>query len=144
MAGIIFLAGTKGDDNVMKTLGDRIKALRLPGETQAQFAERLGTTQASISRYLNGRQPDRETLIKISRRTSVSLDWLLTGSGSLPAEKKSDDGTDQELIQAALAYISDLRSISSRDKTQLVAMIRDVTGDKDLRKRVVSYWEEQK
>jgi transcriptional regulator with XRE-family HTH domain len=125
----------------MRTLAERIKALRLPGETQAQFAERLNTTQASISRYLNGRQPDRETLIKIARETSVSLDWLLTGAGPGPGEKTKKDLGEKEMVQAITAYIGDLSSLSAKERGQLQGLVRDVVENKDARKDILSHWE---
>jgi transcriptional regulator with XRE-family HTH domain len=125
----------------MKTLSERIKALRLPGETQAQFADRLGTTQASISRYLNGRHPDRATLIKIAKATSVRLDWLLTGEGPMAADKASSDHGDPELLQAALAYLGALRSVPPKDRAPLQELVRDVVENKDVRKNALSHWE---
>lgn len=127
----------------MKTLADRIKSLRLKGETQAQFAERLGTTQASISRYLNGRHPDRETLIKIARCTGVSLDWLLTGEGKRAAEKETPK-SDPELMEAALASIEQIKSIPPREKDDLKSMLKDFFEDREIRKRLLSGWEESK
>ena len=126
----------------MKTLAERIKALRLPGETQAQFAERLHTTQASISRYLNGRQPDRETLIKIARQAHVSLDWLLTGTGPAPGEKPPKSVGDPVLVQAIIAYLGSLQSLSAKEKAQLQAMIRKLIEDKEVRKEIIASWEE--
>ena len=121
----------------MKTLADRIKSLRLQNETQSQFATRLNTTQASISRYLNGRQPDRETLIKIAQKTGVSLDWLLTGSSGPDLTGRNDS----ELLQAALAYVGDLDGVSGKEKSKLLGLIRDLVENKDLRKELLSIWE---
>jgi len=121
----------------MKTLADRIKSLRMQGETQSQFAQRLGTTQASISRYLNGRQPDRETLIKIAQQTGVSLDWLLTGQSGQNGNEKSD----AELLQAAIAYLGDISAIAGKDKTRVQGLVRELVENKDLRREVVNFWE---
>ncbi len=126
----------------MKTLADRIKSLRLPSETQAQFAERLGTTQASISRYLNGRQPDRETLIKIARKTSVSLDWLLTGKASSGEEGGGKASADDELVQASIAYLGNVGKLAAKEKSTLQEMIRDLVDSKDRRKKTLSFWED--
>ena len=65
-----------------KDIAKRIRQLRLPGETQIEFAQRLRLTQASVSRYLSGSKPNREALLKIARRTGTSVDWLLTGKSS--------------------------------------------------------------
>ncbi len=125
----------------MKKLSERIKSLRMPGETQSAFAQRLGTTQASISRYLNGRQPDRETLIKIARRTGVNLDWLLTGNQPGPQEAPPKGKSDATLVQAALAYLSDLSDMSAREKNRMNEMIRDIIQSKQTRKELISAWE---
>lgn len=124
----------------MKTLADRIKSLRMQGETQSQFAQRLGTTQASISRYLNGRQPDRETLIKIAQQTGVSLDWLLTGSAGEQGGAKADI----ELLQAALAYLGDISGIPGKEKSRVLGLVRDLVENKDVRKEALSAWEARK
>ena len=123
----------------MKNLSERIKALRLPGETQSGFAQRLGTTQASISRYINGRHPDRETLIRIARRTGVSLDWLLTGKG--PEKPARKGKSDKEVLQAALAYLGDLKSLPARERTKVQGMIRDVVKNKQIRKDILARWD---
>jgi transcriptional regulator with XRE-family HTH domain len=39
------------------------------GNNQAELAERVGTTQASISRYKGGRLPPREIAVKIEEAT---------------------------------------------------------------------------
>lgn len=128
----------------MKTLAERIKALRLPGETQAQFAERLGTTQASISRYLNGRHPDRATLIKIASSTGVSLDWLLTGNGPMTSESSKEAGGDPELLQIAMAHLGGIKSVPPRDRTPMLALIREMVENKETRKLALSHWEAAK
>jgi transcriptional regulator with XRE-family HTH domain len=125
----------------MRTLAERIKALRLPGETQAMFAERLNTTQASISRYLNGRQPDRETLIKVAKHAGVSLDWLLTGQGPGPGEKAKKDLGENETLQAVTAYIGDLASLSAKEKTQLQSLVREAVENKETRKEILAHFE---
>lgn len=123
----------------MKNLSERIKALRLPGETQSDFAHRLGTTQASISRYINGRYPDRETLIRIARRTGASLDWMLTGNGP---EKSSKKGKSQkEVLQVALAYLGEIKSLSPGERTKVQGMIRDVVLNKKVRKDILACWD---
>jgi len=123
----------------MKKLSERIKALRMKGETQSDFAQRLGTTQASISRYLNGRQPDRETLIRIAKRTGVSLDWLLTGNVPSPDKAPKGKGDDQ-VLQAALAYLAEL-DIPAREKNRTLDMIADAIKNKNVRKDLLSAWE---
>jgi transcriptional regulator with XRE-family HTH domain len=126
----------------MKNLSERIKALRLPGETQSDFAQRLGTTQASISRYVNGRHPDRETLVKIARRTGVSLDWLLTGKGPQKAARKGK--SEKDSLQVALAYLGELKSIPGQERSRVQGLIRDLAQNKQVRKELLACWESMK
>ena len=47
------------------------------GQTQAKIASDLGLTPQAFSNYMKGREPDYDTLIKISIYFDVSLDCLL-------------------------------------------------------------------
>jgi transcriptional regulator with XRE-family HTH domain len=116
----------------MKTIQERIKSLRMEGETQVQFAERLGTTQASISRYINGRQPDRETLLKIAERTGASLDWLLTG------REGSSEGADP--LDSALQSIARLNGISPEEKELLRDLVSRFVSDSASREEISTFW----
>ena len=53
--------------------------------TQRELAEKLNTTEASVSRYVSGaRTPSFETLVKIAKIIGISLDDLVRdapGSG---------------------------------------------------------------
>ena len=50
------------------------------GLTQKELAEGIGSSESAISQYENGkRQPDYETLLKISDYFGVSVDYLLGG-----------------------------------------------------------------
>lgn len=63
----------------MDTLGKRI--LRLINEqnlTQKELARRVGTTEVSIGRYINGkREPNATVLGDIARVLDVTTDYLL-------------------------------------------------------------------
>jgi SOS-response transcriptional repressor LexA len=67
--------------NTVSHIGHRIKAIRKQiGLTQSEFAEKLGTTQAAVSKYeVNEREPEIVTLIKIAELGFTTLDWLITG-----------------------------------------------------------------
>ena len=132
-----------------KDIAKRIRQLRLPGETQIEFAQRLRITQASVSRYLSGSKPNREALIKIARRTDTSLDWLLTGKRSgeagVPAHRAGTRLTkplrEDEWLEAALSYLDKLPSLPRSDRETLKAMIQDLVGNPDRLRRVLNYWE---
>jgi len=124
----------------MKTINDRIKELRKEGETQIEFAERMGTTQASISRYLNGRQPDRETLIKIASRSNVSLDWLLTGKGPAPAPQNSQEEEDDP-IESIVTCADRIAGLSANERAELSDLVIKFAQDKEKRKDILAFWE---
>ena len=60
-------------------LGKTIKELRLEeGISQRELGERLNVCNQSISFWENGqREPDLDTLVKISEYFGVSVDYLL-------------------------------------------------------------------
>ena len=64
-----------------KKVGERIKELRSKvGWTQAELADRSGFTPQTVSNWESGsREPDIDTLIKLSSLFNVSLDYLLSG-----------------------------------------------------------------
>lgn len=67
----------------MSSVGDRIKKIR-GALTQKEFADNLGiTAQAVINYERHGRIPSRSILNKISTVYDVTVDWLLTGKGSM-------------------------------------------------------------
>jgi len=46
------------------------------GLNQVQLADKLGLTQASVSRYLSGAAPNVSALVLIAQGFGVSTDWL--------------------------------------------------------------------
>ncbi|MDD7607780.1 MAG: helix-turn-helix transcriptional regulator [Candidatus Enterosoma sp.] len=64
-----------------KKVGERIKELRNKMNlTQAELAEKSGFTPQTVSNWESGsREPDIDTLVKLSSLFSVSLDYLISG-----------------------------------------------------------------
>ena len=64
---------------------ERLKTVRTNANLNIrQFAERIGTTSASVSRYESGeRIPSNAVLTAISKEFHVSLAWLKTGEGDM-------------------------------------------------------------
>lgn len=62
-----------------KQLGDKILVLlKQQGITQKQFADRLNTTEATISRYVSGeRDPKSEMLANMATALNTTSDYLL-------------------------------------------------------------------
>lgn len=76
----------------MKNQGftNRIKILiRINGgDTDKGFANFLGLGQTTVFRWRNGDSlPDGASCILIAQKCKVSIDWLLTGEGSMEKEK---------------------------------------------------------
>lgn len=61
------------------TLGERMQELmKQQGRTQKQVAELIGTTEATMSRYISGdRQPRADTLSNIATALHTTSDYLL-------------------------------------------------------------------
>ena len=68
-------------DDDSTDVGERIKAIR-GGMTQQEFADLLGVSRKTITRYEAGSHlPDAEFLIKLNVLYSIQPLWLLTGKG---------------------------------------------------------------
>ena len=67
-----------------ETFGSKLKQARMEaGYTQKQIEDILGIKKNSLSRYENNqREPDIETLGKLSDFYEVSTDWLIGTKGN--------------------------------------------------------------
>lgn len=135
----------------MKTFAERFSSLRYPGETQKEFADRLGITQASISRYLRGQHPDRESLQKIGESTGVSVDWMLSGKDpEMSPEvdniirkvgaRMTKPTDDKEWSEISLTYFDEMKSLSPEEKEYIKHIIRDLVNDADRRIKLIDFW----
>lgn len=135
----------------MKTFAERFASLRYPGETQKEFADRLGITQASISRYLRGQHPDRESLQKVADCTGVSVDWLLTGKepGMAPevegivrkvGARMTKPVEDKEWAEIAMTYLDEMKSLTEEEKEYIKHILRDLVLDPVRREILIDYW----
>lgn len=73
----------KPSSRICEAFAARLKSVRLSrdGETQKTFAEKLGLEEATYGRYERGEvEPNLDTLVKLSKLTKKSLDYLLTGN----------------------------------------------------------------
>lgn len=108
----------------MSTLGERIKYIRgdLLKLNQSAFADILGFSRgATISDYeKDKRSPDISTLCKIADMGIISIDWLLTGNGSINHRRTQRDPshtkTGKERAHAH-RYTSDYISMDVYDKS---------------------------
>ncbi|RKJ73688.1 XRE family transcriptional regulator [Butyricicoccus sp. 1XD8-22] len=74
----------------MTTFHERFRQLaKKANVTQTTIARELGTTPQGVSYYMNGREPDYETLIKIAKYFHVSIDYLLGVSNNEDHENQN-------------------------------------------------------
>ena len=102
---------------------DRVKAVRKAfGLTQKAFAERIGVTRNTISKYeYEGKNPEGPVVALLCREFGVSKTWLLSGEGEmlLPtqdrliaemAEKYHLDALDIAIVRLYLRLDADGRA----------------------------------
>lgn len=77
----------------MDTLGQRIKAARKArGITQVQIKNACGISSGNLSEIENDKvSPTSNALLALKRILNVSVDWLLTGEGSMFPEQESTE-----------------------------------------------------
>ena len=75
----------------MKMVQDRLKrAIAIRGYKQRDLAEKLGMTDATLSRYVRGnREPRGDIICKIAETLNVSAEWLLGLSDKM--DRHTDD-----------------------------------------------------
>lgn len=62
----------------MSKFTDRLKLLKkISGKTQNEIAKELGITPQAMSYYMNGREPNFDTLIKLAQYFDVTTDYLI-------------------------------------------------------------------
>ena len=67
------------------------KFFKKQGITQAEIAERYGTTQAYINLLLNGKTPiGKSCAVKLHELYGLSVSWLLTGDGNMIDESTTN------------------------------------------------------
>ncbi len=76
----------------LDSLGTRLSSLlAMIGLSQAEFARRLKVSQGFVSDVIRGiKKPGAEFLYAIKIEFGISIDWLLTGEGTLKGETQID------------------------------------------------------
>lgn len=76
----------------LDSLGTRLSSLlAMIGLSQSEFARRLKISQGFVSDVLRGiKKPGAEFLYAIKIEFGISVDWLLTGEGTLKGETQID------------------------------------------------------
>ena len=90
-------------------LSERLKALRKrDGITQTEFAKKFNVSAGTIGNWETGaREPDYETLLRISKFFGVSTDYLLGRGETKKAPVPSAVTTDDEEL---MEYLEELKT----------------------------------
>lgn len=116
----------------MVNIGERIKKVRKKeGLTQAQFAERIGSSQNTVARYEMGqRMPSASVMALICKEFHVRPDWLRDGIEPMEAPSMEDQSLEALLGQS---------EITDRDRSLVKVFLRlDATA----RAEVIRFVEE--
>lgn len=82
------------------------------------LAVALGIDESALSRWRRGKPISVGNLIRLTRHLRISIDWLLTGSGSMEVER----GDAAEVWQSEL--IADLASLDPPMRQRLTDLTR--------------------
>lgn len=102
----------------MSLFSERLRKLReQTGKTQAWVASDLGLRPQTMSYYINGREPDYDTLAKIAQYFNVTTDYLV---GLTDSPEKRPAATDElGLTQKA---VETLQRMKKTDSTALIVV----------------------
>lgn len=108
------------------TVGERIKFLREMNEfTQKDVADRLGVEPAAISKYeLNLREPNVESLKKLSEIFEVSIDYLLGNEVDITEQRRIIDKNEKwehkQLTSGEVEYLFEGHDYTTQEKIEKV------------------------
>lgn len=98
--------------------------------TQIELADRIGTTNVTISRYMNGeRSPRIEIVAEIAKVFNVSVDYLL----GLPTSKKNRFVENESMIELykIVSHLGFLDNNHKLSKAQITLIKKLLEANKD-------------
>lgn len=116
--------------------GNKLKKLREnQGLLQKELADKIGISLSSISMYERGeRQPDNETLKKISQYFNVSIDYLLDNE-SPKGNLKDNDLKEIEVLKKALQKAGFMSSNDDLTDEELNNAMKFLANNKEFLRR---------
>ena len=128
------------------------KFFKRQGITQAEIAERYGTTQAYINLLLNGKTPiGKSCAVKLHELYGLSVSWLLTGDGNMIDESTTNTvninrdsvkvggnvsgsiqqgGNLSEIVEKLVNELAEQRRASNRQQELINTLIEKLITDK--------------
>ncbi len=91
--------------DVLREFGKRIRIAReaIPGMSQEELGEAIGTTKSAISSYENGKTDPRYSLVQsMADALKVSFTWLATGKNVIEVDK---DPVKAQCIKDYISYL---------------------------------------
>jgi len=103
--------------------------------TQQALAEQLNISQPAVSQYLQGRIPPPEVLLRLSRLSGRSLEWILTGDAVTAALQVNAPPAGYGQAAVLMALWSELPAEIRRS---LLALMRQIAVSEkgDLQEKV--------
>lgn len=113
--------------------GNKLKNLREnKGLLQKELADKIGISLSSISMYERGeRQPDNDTLKKISKFFNVTVDYLLDNKLDNPIDKEL---LEQEILKKTLQKAGFMENEDDLTDEELEKVIKFVSANKEFLK----------
>ena len=128
------------------------KFFKRQGITQAEIAERYGTTQAYINLLLNGKTPiGKSCAVKLHELYGLSVSWLLTGDGNMIDESATNTvnisrdsvkvggnvsggiqqgGSLSEVVEKLVNELAEQRRASNKQQELINTLIEQLITDK--------------
>lgn len=128
------------------------KFFKRQGITQAEIAERYGTTQAYINLLLNGKTPiGKSCAVKLHELYGLSVSWLLTGNGNMIDESTTNTvnisrdsvkvggnvsggiqqgGSLSEVVEKLVNELAEQRRTSNKQQELINTLIEQLITDK--------------
>lgn len=114
----------------LESFAERLK-IACDTSEPSEIARLLGLPYQTVANYLGGRLPKAEVLIDLSRKTGVSIHWLLTGEGA-PYVSESEEASaprstfvDALLPVVKMALTEDEQAIFQRTRKRLDSVLLD-------------------
>lgn len=97
--------------------------------TQSSLAEKIGVTQSTLSRNINGvHAPRAEVLESIAKVFNVSVDFLLGITDDPNPDKKQNESLDEvlqrEMSGVEFALYAEVKDLTTEQKEDLLQMVR--------------------